>query len=76
MSLASRFVLFYIETLSRMDVVPNRKLYDFYRKSLCKRENGFNDVNNSDNEESKVNGVAPVKPSSSPPPPASYTPSN
>ena len=38
MSLASRFVLFYIETLSRMDVVPNRDLYDFYSKSRCKGE--------------------------------------
>ena len=27
-----RFVLFYIDTLSRMDVVPNRELNDFYRK--------------------------------------------
>ena len=60
MPLASRFVLFYNEPLSRMYIVPNRKLYDFYRKSLCRRdivENGFNDVINSENEESRVNGV-------------------
>ena len=80
MSLASRFVLFYIEALSRLDVVPNRELYDFYRMYLCKRdivENGFNDVNSPENEESRVNGVTPVKPSSpAPPSPPSYTPSN
>ena len=73
MSLASRFVLFYIETLSWMDIVLNRDLYDFYRTSRCKGEkvkNGVNDVNNSENEEARVNGVAPMKPS--PPLPPSY----
>ena len=44
MSLATRFVLFYIETLSRMDVVPNRDLYDCYRKSRCKGEKVENGV--------------------------------
>ena len=75
MPLASRFVLIYIATLNRMDVVPNRELYNFYRKSLYKRdkvENGFNNVNNSENEESRVNGVAPVKPPSPPPPPPPF----
>ena len=48
-----------------MDVVPGRELYDFYRKSRCKRdivENGLNGVNNPENKESNVNGVALVKP--------------
>ena len=77
MPLASQSMLFYIETLSRVDIIPSRDLYDFYGKSRCKGEiveNGVNDVNNSENEETRANGVAPMKPLS--PPPVPYTLSN
>ena len=50
---ASRFVLFYIATSSRMDVVQDRDLYDFIESLGVKEkkvENGVNDVTNSENE--------------------------
>ena len=53
---ASRVVLFYIETSSRMGVVPDRDLYDFIDGLDVKEktvENGVNDVNNSENEETR-----------------------
>ena len=55
---ALQFTLFYNETLSRMDVVPNRALRNFYRRSRCKR---------------KIDRAL-VKPSSLLPPPPPYTP--
>ena len=51
---ASRIVLFYIKTSSRMDVVPDRDLYDFIKSRGVKEkkvDNGVNDMGNSENEE-------------------------
>ena len=49
-------MLFYIETSSRMDVSPGRNVYDFIESLGVKEkkvENGVNDVNNSENEETR-----------------------
>ena len=35
---ALQFALFYNGTLNRIDVVPDRALHDFYRRSRCKRK--------------------------------------